>query len=383
MKSCFFTIFWTQLQSHVKNRVVKVERTLQLAKRLMQDIKERKLKSGDSYYTTLEAAAWLGVAGTTASRALQLLEKRHVLKRRQRTGAIIINPSETTPVIDYIHFLSNYRLSALGEFGHDIITGIRDEFPQSHISFTLLKSQNEVKNLKKLLAESNMDQLAHAFVMLSSSPAIQKIVSRSGCPHVLLGTKCPGVPPMSQLDIGHKSALWLLFNHLTEMQRTRIAVILRRTVLPGDTSLVNTAIRLEIPNCFFLQHNEDDPCCVDELCELIQTQFDPNGVICQSSGLAEAFQKALVRLGKPLDQTEITVLHHREPQGVCYFTHTATQLSVTMMGRRLGQLLYENALGLKPQHEVIPMRLVLREKHNGNESSENAGLANAPSWPGE
>ena|GEM_PF-4072668 len=360
----------------MKNRVIKVERTLLLAKRLMQDIKDRKLKSGDTYYTTVEAASYLGVAGATAGRALQLLEKRHVLKRRQRTGSMVVNPTETTPMIDNIHFLSNNRLSAMQEFGRSIISGIRDEFPLSHISYTVLKPQNEVKIIKRLLAESKNDLLTHAFVMLSSTPTIQKIVGQSGYPHVLLGTKCPGVSPMSQMDIGHESALRILFDHLQEKRRTRIAVILRKTVLPGDTTIVNTAIRLGVPNCFFLQHDEDDPCCVDELCELIQTQFDPNGVICLTSGLAEVFQKALVQLGKFPDETEITVLHHREPQGVCCFTHAATQPSVTMMGRRLGQLLYESTLGFKPQNEVVPMKLVLRGEHNGRETSIETDLVN-------
>ena len=367
----------------MKNRVIKVERTLLLAKRLMQDIKERKLKSGDVYYTTVEAAAYLGVAGATAGRALQLLEKRHVLKRRQRMGSMVVNPSETTPVIDNIHFLSNYRLSAMQEFGRSIILGVRDEFPLSHISYTVLKPQNEVKVIKRLLAEVQKDQLTHAFVMLSSSPSIQKVIGQSGYSHVLLGSKCPGVSPMSQMDIGHESALRILFDHLKEKRRTRIAVILRRTVLPGDTTIVNTVIRLGIPNCFFLQHEEDDPCCVDELCELIQMQFDPNGVICLSSGLAEVFQKALVKLGKSLDETEITVLHHREPQGVCCFTHAATQPSVMMMGHRLGQLLYENTLGFKPQNEVVPMKLVLQGEHNGEESSKEAVLVNGPILRGE
>lgn len=344
------------------NRVIKVERTLQLAKQLMQDIKQRDLRSGDSYYTTMEAADFLGVAGATANRALQLLEKRGVLYRRQKRGAVILSPSETPPVIDHVHFVLRQRLSLMGDYGEGIVEGIRDELPQSHISYTVPDSRNETETVGALLDEAKKDGGTHGFIMCSVSPTVQKIIGNSGFPRVLLGTKCPGSPPMSQIDINQESALRILVDHLHQRQCRKIALVLRRDILPGDITLVNTAIRLGIPNCFFLQHAEDDPDCIDELCELIQTQFEPDGIVCLSSGQAIVFQKTLAKLGKPPEKTEMTVIYHRGLGNVPRFTHTTPQLPAPVQGRRLGNLLVDSALGFKPKKEVVPVELVLQDE---------------------
>ncbi|MDR2756090.1 MAG: hypothetical protein LBC20_10310 [Planctomycetaceae bacterium] len=56
-------------------------RTVQLADCLAADIRNRNLKPDETYYTALEAARFLGVAGAAANRALQLLEKRRMIQR--------------------------------------------------------------------------------------------------------------------------------------------------------------------------------------------------------------------------------------------------------------------------------------------------------------
>ena len=66
-----------------------IPRIVQIAARVEQDIRGRKLKPGDSYLNTEEVARMLGVSKATANRAMQLLAKRHVLRRGQRKGVTI------------------------------------------------------------------------------------------------------------------------------------------------------------------------------------------------------------------------------------------------------------------------------------------------------
>jgi DNA-binding GntR family transcriptional regulator len=65
-----------------------------LAKRLEEDIRARSLKPGDPYLNTQETARMLGVSNAAANRALQLLVKRNTLRRRQRSGTFIAEPTK-------------------------------------------------------------------------------------------------------------------------------------------------------------------------------------------------------------------------------------------------------------------------------------------------
>ena len=67
-------------------------RVANLADQLLADIEERNLRPGDRYLTTAEASKLLGVANSSANRALQVLEKRRRIVRQQRRGAFVVDP---------------------------------------------------------------------------------------------------------------------------------------------------------------------------------------------------------------------------------------------------------------------------------------------------
>ncbi|MFI4875065.1 MAG: GntR family transcriptional regulator, partial [Blastopirellula sp. JB062] len=60
-----------------------------LAGRIQEDIAQKQLGPGDPYLKLAETARMLGVSNGSANRALQLLEQRGVLSRRQRKGTFI------------------------------------------------------------------------------------------------------------------------------------------------------------------------------------------------------------------------------------------------------------------------------------------------------
>src|SRR6478672_7370917 len=74
-----------------------IPRIIQLADRIAEDIKQRKLKPGDPYQGTTETAEMLGVSTTAANRAMQVLVKRRLIERRQRKGTFVAIPSSTMP----------------------------------------------------------------------------------------------------------------------------------------------------------------------------------------------------------------------------------------------------------------------------------------------
>ena len=56
-----------------------VPRVIELADRIAEDIRRRKLKPGDPYQGTTETAEMLGVSTTAANAAMQVLVKRRLI----------------------------------------------------------------------------------------------------------------------------------------------------------------------------------------------------------------------------------------------------------------------------------------------------------------
>ncbi|MDO5566197.1 MAG: GntR family transcriptional regulator [Planctomycetia bacterium] len=344
----------------MQKKLIKIERAIALADRLQADIVQRQLASGDAYYTTREASLFLDVSGASANRALQLLEQRGVITRSQKKGSLIRNPNVKKAALEHIHFLFDGRLEVLDHFGEEIIHGVRDEMPFSHIAYSMLSQRSEVSDVKELIQQAKESDQTHGFVMISSSPQVQKQLGLSGLPCAILGSRCPGVPLVSNLDIDHEDGFRILLNYLRERQCKKIALVMRSRVLPGDIETINTALRMGVPYCFFLQHKEDDPDLVPEIAELIERKFNADGYVCLTTAYAEALSKAIARSGRDPNSVEIVVQFYYRREEHPPYTHVVPQVNARGMGRRLGRLLYDSAIGMQPKRETTPVFLVTR-----------------------
>src|SRR5688572_1144561 len=77
---------------------------VRLADLIEKDIRDRRLRAGERYPSTPEIARKLGAATSTVNRALQLLVRRRVVARKQRSGTVVLSPGER-PRIAAIHIV--------------------------------------------------------------------------------------------------------------------------------------------------------------------------------------------------------------------------------------------------------------------------------------
>ena len=86
-------------------------RIVQLAARIEEDIRGRKLEPGDAHQNTNQIAEMLGVSTVAANRAMQLLAKRRLLSRGQGRGAVISEGIMAAQklVLRAVHFLVHQR----------------------------------------------------------------------------------------------------------------------------------------------------------------------------------------------------------------------------------------------------------------------------------
>lgn len=339
-----------------------LSRAIELADRLEADIARRRLKPGESYLTTLEASRFLGVAGASANLALQLLEKRQIIRRSQKKGSVILDPPIYGNLpIDHVRFLVHGRYYITEGVGGDgILLGIQSEMPTSTVSHCFLTPENEIQQVVKLVERAiSADNSADAFVLVRASYDTQKIIAKSGLPAVVYGEVYRGIEGLSQIDHDHAAAIRLSTEYLQKRNRNRVAVFMRQHISPGEHRTFDTllSIRSFTITLRFNPHDENNIEC--EARALLSQRKRPDAFLCQTLRQAECVQRVRKELKISKSSMDIVVLTTYLKRGETVpFPHIALSANPESLGRRLGSLLLQRSAGQCVQ-ETVPVRLIV------------------------
>ena len=334
--------------------------TSTLADRLMADIRDRGLQLGETYMTSHEAAKFLGVAGASANRALQLLEKRKVIHRAQKRGCVILEPPERGKrLIDQVHFLVHdkyYRTEGIG--GDGILFGIQSVLPTSTVSHCLLSQENEPQQISNLIERSLRQETSDAFVLVRASYAVQLMIAKSGLPAIVFGGLYPGITELGQIDRDHQQAAKLVIDYLRKMNCQRLAVLMRQEVLPGDYPTLDGLHESGMDLTLRFIPSEDD--CIKAVAEtLLERQNRPDAVLCHTKRHAECVDQIRRKLKIPAKQLPIVVLTAYLKRGENLpFPHIAQDSDPETIGQRIGELLRSRVSMDTLVLESVPVKLV-------------------------
>lgn len=331
-----------------------------LADRLIADIRARNLKPGETYMTSHEAARFLGVAGASANRALQLLEKRRIIKRAQKRGSIILEPlSSDKRVIDQVHFLVHdkyYKTEGVG--GDGIMFGIQSVLPTSIVSHCLLSQENEVQQVSILMERSLRQETSDAFVLVRASYVVQRMIADSGLPAIVFGGLYPGIGNLGQIDRDHHQAARCLIDYLQKKDCRRVAVLMRQVVLPGDHATLDCLHEsgLSLITRFTPQENE----CIRTVArELLSLPQRPDAFFCHTLRHAECVDQLRSEMGIPSESLPIVILTAYLKKGErLSFPHVELYDDPETTGSRIGELLLKNTAENIPVREKISVRFV-------------------------
>lgn len=334
--------------------------TSTLADLLMADIRNRGLQPGDAYMTSHEAARFLGVAGASANRALQLLEKRKVIQRAQKRGCIVLEPPEPgKQPIEQVHFLVHdkyYRTEGIG--GDGILFGIQSVLPTSTVSHCLLSQENEPQQVSKLIERSLRQETSDAFVLVRASYSTQRMIARSGLPAIVFGGLYPGIESLGQIDRDHRQAAKLLVQYLHEKHCHRLAVMMRQTVLPGDHPTLDYLHESGLDLIIRFVPSEDD-CIKAAASLLLEDRNRPDAVLCHTMRHAECVDQIRRERKIPADQLPIAVLTAYLKKGEqMTFPHIELDSNPETLGRRIGELLLESTMTKNNVRECVPVKLI-------------------------
>lgn len=356
----------------------KVPRILELAERIAEDIRLKKLKPGDPYQGTTETAEMLGVSTTAANSAMQVLVKRRIIERRQRRGTFVAVPPADTPrsPLKRVHLVvqENY-LRTEGLLSDGIIVGMHDELPATQVQFNFTPSDNDAAFMSELIAEAMRSQKTEGFVLVRSSLAVQRLASASGLPVVVHGSLSWSVPNMPWIDRDHRSSGRLLTTHLLDEGFKNIVVLMRDRMFRGDHLLVDsireTAFAAGVPtNKLIMRCLPSDSNAIaaatQEMIELFGGE--PFAVICRSEPLAAGVEAAAIaaklKIGRDI-QLVISDVYRKGSESPPAWPHIRSVLTPEQIGQHIGRLLAQQAVGkpVDPDHEVIPVTLHIPDKN--------------------
>lgn len=335
--------------------------TVELAARLEADILRRQLLPGQSYMTTQEASRFLGVAGASANRALQLLEKRQIIRRSQKRGAVIIEPPRPGNIsIDHVRFVvhSKYYMTE-GVGGDGILLGIQSELPMSYVSHCFLTPENENRQVASLVERTFRENTTDAFVLVRASYDTQRVIAESGLPAIVYGSIYQGIEGLSQIDRDHGSAIRLITEYLQKRDRSRVAVFMRQQIMPGDHQTLDTLLAMPSFSLTFRFTPQEDQNIEGEARTILSLRNRPEAFLCQTLRQAECVERVRKELKIGKSHLDIVVMTtYLKPGETIPFPHIVLSTDPESLGRRLGSLVLKRASGQR-LHEVVPVKLLL------------------------
>ncbi|MGL4942136.1 MAG: hypothetical protein ACRC46_02970 [Thermoguttaceae bacterium] len=352
----------------MSNALVTAAKVVHLANRLEEDIRTRFLKPGDSYYSTQDASRFLGVAGSAANRALQLLEKRNIIKRRQRLGAVILPASgerrteDADTKLTRVHFLVHEKYLITEGVGADgIFQGLQSVLPSAHINHCFLAAGREEEQVADLIDRALRDGGTDAFVLVRASFGVQQLLAESRLPAVVHGTCYSGISNLSSLDRDHAQAAKLTAEFLKKCKSRHAALLMRQFVLPGDHIFLDSLLAQSKCRWQLRFAPADDAPIMAECHQIFASGDRPDAVICQTARHARCLTTVLKEQGLVAGK-DVAVLvqnYYVLPNGETVFPHLVSDLSPADVGAKLATLLMAAHNNCTTLHDRVPVHVVL------------------------
>ncbi|MDD3587083.1 MAG: GntR family transcriptional regulator [Thermoguttaceae bacterium] len=348
-----------------KSKSTEVLRTLELAQRLECDIKARVLRPGDAYYSTQEAAEFLGVARIYANNALKLLEKRQLIIRRQRLGALIATPvvlERTT--VQQVHFIvPEHYFYQEGAGSQQILMGLQEKLTDASISYCFVRPENEAEKVANLVHLAQSHGGTEGFILVASSWQSQQMMEKSGLPAVIHGTRYIGISKIQSIERDHRNGLHQVVQYLRKRGRRHWSLFMRERIHPGDSVLLSVLRhQREVNETTPLSFTTSLPEQIEyEASRVLVENKETDAVIClsmlQGMGVLAAAKRAGLRPYEDIDIVVLISYGIKDEDKI--FARVEIDMPSNILGQKLGQGIADQAAGKEVSDILLPVSLKL------------------------
>jgi DNA-binding LacI/PurR family transcriptional regulator len=312
------------------------------------------------------------VGSSVANRALQLLERRRVIIRQQRTGAIVaglpIARTEDSPTLHRVHFLVHQKyLRAEGVGQDEVLLGLEHELPGVPVQISFLPSGNEAAFVGELVDDSLNAKRVDGFVLVRAPFEAQRMLSERKIPSVVYGTVYASIDRLASLTADMRAVGGELTNFLLSRGHQLVAHFSRQIAYGGDqltiegiTSTLQAAGKgFESLSLRFMP--DSDEVYSAEAEKLFANAVYPTGFICRTVRMADAISEVATARGLVVGtDVDITVCeYYLKPGSRPRYVHAKPLISSEELGRHLARLLISQVNGREdqPMHEVMPIKV--------------------------
>ena len=340
----------------------------QLAYRLEQDIRSRNLSCGDRYLTAIEAGHMLGVSKTTADRAMRLLTKKALLRRRQNRGSYIGSAIDMKPSAPLRVICGLLPESFKGLFHYGLLMqGVCNSETGVNQMVNFVPKHDSAENVRGVLKYATSGSKIAGVVAISCPRDVYAFLADSGLPTVVLGSFYPGDPSLPSVDTDHRESGRLLTQLLLDRGHRRIALMNPTESRAGENDFFDGVS--EVLSQAQLPHNalvvrsvphEDEPFSA-AVREVLSLPDRPAAFIARYQHHAELIGSVTSEMGLSVpDDVQIVFRGQAEQQAQqSAYPHAVPEMRLEQIGALIGDMLNKISedLPLERPRVVIPVEL--------------------------
>lgn len=346
----------------MKKTIEATSRIVKLADRLENDIRERNLPAGTPYFSAQDAAKYLGVAGEAANFALQLLEKRRVIKRRRRIGAVVAsvptNDDNTVAIRNIYFFISKSLLANETVGSPKIFLGIQQHFPEADIVYNYIRPGREIEQVGQAVRKAFDKKGTDAFVLGSAPFEVQQVIASSGIPAVIYGSRYPGVKGIPQLERDYVRMARTIRSFAKKSDRKRPLILMPLNLYAGDDRLVAELTRVFRHRLDFRFAPQSEGAASDLFRQILAETNPPDMVVSHDFHITNEIRPLLREESRRGNDISLLTL------GIEYGTdnepdpHFILDFEPEELGSAIGRLLLARINGKNVSDRRVPVRLV-------------------------
>jgi len=346
-------------------------RIIDVAERILADIRRRKLRPGDAYLGTAETAQQLRVSGSTVNRAFQLLAQRGVVERRQRRGTIIANihPKRPDTTLDRVHLVVREdHLKAEGLWADGVLWGLQGALPGVSLQFNFRPAVDETEHVEQLINDVLSTRQTAGLVLIRSTVITQRLVAASGLPAVVSGTLQPSIDNLPSIDRDQRQIGELMAQHLLRARCKKFIIFLRERLTAGDHAALDAALAAWAAAGVSLSAIQvrclpsDEVAIAAEAAEMLRAMGGRVGCFCRSATLARGVQRAVRELRLPVEKRPTLVVADAAGRTASEtgYSYIEPVIAAEEYGAQIGRMLAASARGEKPDpyRVTVPVRLM-------------------------
>lgn len=345
---------------------------VELADKVLNDIRFRGLSCGDRYLTSEQARRVFGVQKGLINAALRSLADRELLVRQRKSGTFVgprfqALPDEASAPLRAVHVMmamDYYRTGLLP--AEAFVEGLHATLPHVEVHVRYLPGHDVLAVTKRIIEQIKAGGATEGVILIRSSRAMQEFVRDSGVPAVVFGTTYPGIEMLPWLEADQRETGRLMARRALHAGHRKFVLLTRDQWRPGD-NILHEAVTQELSEAGLgfdaltvRSLPPDSEQVAAEVRALLGQSDRPTSFLCRTDSYADIVADTALAAGLNVGRNlDIVSGGHMQPHPQPRYATVTPVLEPREQVARLGEMLGAVARGERtdPEHVLVGVQI--------------------------